>query len=86
MLSDTYLLNWLEKQDGAALVNDDGGRWAVSFDEMQNVPEKEAADIRATFFIEAAQWKPTIREAIQAAIDMENEDGGDMRNQPENNP
>lgn len=71
MLCDTYLLNWLGKQDGAALVNDDGGRWAVSFDGIQNVPEKEPSDIQTTFFIEAAQWKPTIREAIQAAIDEE---------------
>jgi len=72
-MSDTELLDWLEKQDGAALVNDDAGRWSVSFDGMQNVPGEEPSDIQTTFFIEAAAWKPSIREAIQAAIDDEKE-------------
>jgi len=73
-MTDTELLDWLEKQPGAALINDDAGRWAVSFDGMQNVPDEDVASFIATcFYIEADLWKPTIREAIQVAIEEHNE-------------
>lgn len=65
-MTDTELLNWLEKQDGYGLISDDFGRWAVSGDGMQNVPEDTSIpnEIITTFFVEAEQWKPSIREAI----------------------
>ena len=70
IMTDTELLSWLEKQSGVALINDDAGRWAVSFDGMQNIPDNDKATfISTSFFIEANQWKPTIREAIEAAND-----------------
>jgi hypothetical protein len=68
MPTDTERLDWLSTQDGYALVSDDGGRWAVVTDGMQNVPDDEPADIQTMFFIEAAKWKPSVREAIDAAI------------------
>lgn len=71
MLTDTERLNWLEKQYGCGLINDDFGHWAVSFDGMQNVPKKTPADIQTTFFVEKKQWKKTVRAAIDAAIKTE---------------
>jgi hypothetical protein len=46
MPTDTERLDWLSTQDGYALVSDDGGRWAVVTDGMQNVPDDEPADIQ----------------------------------------
>jgi len=73
--SDTDLLNWLEKQPGYGLINDDFGHWAVSGDGMQNVPKDVSIpnDIQTTFFIEAKDWYPTIREAIKAAMPKKGE-------------
>lgn len=66
---DTERLNWLAKQDGAALLSDDFGNWTVSFDGIQNIPENpgEPSYIATSFFIEATNWKPSIRDAIDAA-------------------
>lgn len=69
--TDTERLDWLAKQGGAALVNDDFGHWAVSFDGMQNVPRKTPADIQTMFVIEKKQWKKTIRQAIDAAMNAD---------------
>lgn len=74
-MTDSELLNWLEKNDGCALLSDDFGRWAVSSMGMQNVPENpfnQPNDISTSFFILAREWHPSIREAIQAAIDRKN--------------
>jgi hypothetical protein len=37
---------------------------------MQNVPDdiSVASDISTSFFVEAKDWKPSIREAIEAAM------------------
>lgn len=67
MLTDTERLNWLEKQSGFGLINDDFGHWAVTGDGMQNVPDRTPSDIQTTFFIEKKQWKKNIRAAIDAA-------------------
>lgn len=77
MTTDTQLLDWLEKNDGSALLSDDFGRWAVSSMGMQNVPDKpfdQPNDISTSFFVLAKEWRPSIREAIQAAINLENEE------------
>ena len=62
------LFDWLSKQDGVALVNDDFGHWAVATSGMQNVPRNPPDDIQTTFFIEKAEWKDSIEEAIKYAI------------------
>ena len=68
--TDTDRLDWLATRSGVALVNDDAGRWAVVADGAQNVPDLEhPIDIDTTFFIEAAKWQPTIREAIDRDIE-----------------
>lgn len=65
------LIDWLEQQQGSALVSDDCGHWAVATDGMQNVPKKTPADIQTTFFIMKNEWKKTIRAAIEAARQLE---------------
>lgn len=68
-MNDADLLNWLEQQHGAALINDDAGRWAVTWDGHQTLPDgKHATDITTTFFVEAWQWHGSIRAAIWAAM------------------
>ena len=62
------LFDWLSKQDGMALVNDDFGHWAVATSGMQNVPRNPPDDIQTTFFIEKAEWKDSIEEAIKYAM------------------
>ena len=66
MNSDTDLLDFLETCDGAALISDDAGNWAVTGDGMQDVPDDPPQDISTCFFIEKDQWRPSIREAILA--------------------
>jgi len=68
-MTDKERLDWLEKKDGYGLISDDAGRWVVSGVGMQNVPNPdEAIDIDTSFFIEAASWRPSVREAIDFAI------------------
>lgn len=70
--TDKERLDWLEKNDGVGLISDDAGRWAVSTGGMQNVPNpKEAINICTLFFVEAKEWKKSIREAIDYAIEHE---------------
>lgn len=73
MPSDTELLNWLEhvahEGSSPALINDDNGHWAVSFDGWQNVPDGDKPnDICTTFVVKAHVWHNTVREALTAAI------------------
>ncbi len=69
-MTDTERLDWLEKQDGSALISDDFGNWAVTGDGVQNVPENpgERSDIETTFFIRRSGWSSSIRKAIDRAI------------------
>ena len=68
-MTDSELIDWLETQEGSGLISDDFGRWAVSSSGMQNVPDdtEVASDICTSFFVEAKDWRPTIRDAILAA-------------------
>jgi hypothetical protein len=69
-ITDTERINWLEEQEGWALVSDDAGRWAVTTSGIQNVPDSDKAiDISTTFWIEADKWKDSIRDAIDAAME-----------------
>lgn len=48
-----------------ALLNDDNGRWAVSFRGKQSLIAGDTpADVECTYFIEAKFWKSTIKEAL----------------------
>jgi hypothetical protein len=71
MNADTERIEWLEKQQGSALVSDDRKHWAVVTSGFQNVPMKTPADIQTTFFIEKKDWKKSIRKAIDAAMKRE---------------
>jgi hypothetical protein len=77
--SDSQLLDWLQNNGFMApgLINDDGdngGLWAVSMTGIQNMPMGEGPqDISTSFFVEAHEWKPTVREAIIAAIEEDEE-------------
>jgi len=66
-MNDTEYFDWLEKQNGVALLSDDFGHWVVVSAGWQNVPKKTPADIETTFFVKKVQWKNSIREAIDAA-------------------
>jgi len=67
MLSMRELIGRFEEDGiGCALVSDDADNWAVVSDGMQNVPDDPPQDIHATFFISEAEWKPSIREALEA--------------------
>ena len=68
MTIDTERLNWLEKQDGYVLISDDNGKWAISGEGMQDIPDDPPEDMWMDFFVEKHAWKPTIREAIDEAM------------------
>ena len=71
-IRDKKLLDWLENDYGAGLISDDAGRWVVSESGMQNVPDPDKAiDISTSFFIEAGDWRGSIREAIKTAMEKE---------------
>lgn len=69
-MNDTDRIDWLEKQDGIGLISDDEGRWAVSTTGTQNLPDDPdiAFDFIGNFWVEAKDWRPTVREAIDAAM------------------
>lgn len=73
MMTDRQRIDWLEQKAEAgsspALLNDDNGHWAVSFAGFQEVPfGDEPQDIATTFIVEKAQWRKTVRSAIDAAM------------------
>jgi hypothetical protein len=70
--TDKERLDWLGKQDGMGLISDDAGRWAVSAGGIQTVPNpKMAIRISSMFLVEAKGWQESIREAIDYAIEHE---------------
>ena len=73
--TDSKLLELLSQCDGCALISDDFGNWAVSDGGMQSIPEHPGtpSDISTTFFIEAHEWRPSIREALLTLVDEEND-------------
>jgi len=63
------VVEWFEKlaSDGycPALLNDDNGHWAVSFEGYQSVPvTEEPQNIETCFFVEERCWKQSIMEAV----------------------
>ena len=67
-MTDTERLDWLEGAEGWALVSDDAGHWAVVTNGVQNIPDRHPGDIATSFFIKKKEWKPSVREAIDAAV------------------
>ena len=72
-MTDTELLDWLEKQEGGALINDDEGHWAFASEGIQNInlSDEEYYDLHTVHWVEKHAFKDSIREAIRHAIDME---------------
>lgn len=69
-MDDAQRIDWLENNQGKALVSSDFGHWAVVEEGMQSIPVDihEPSDMSTTFFIEKDQWKKTVREAIDHAM------------------
>ena len=59
-MTDTERINWLQKQDGYALISDDRGYWALVVDGCQNVPDDVPADIYTEYFIRRKDWHKTM--------------------------
>jgi len=59
-MNDSDRLDFLEENQGCALVSDLDGQWAVYPAETE------------IFFIEITAWRPTIREAIDAFREEQN--------------
>lgn len=52
-----------------ALLFDDDGRWALSFEGIQNVNfENTSIDMSINSFVDANDWKDTIEEAVEYAV------------------
>lgn len=77
-MTDTERLDWLEAQTHAgmapAIVYDDDGHWAVSFSGGSPCPRGDGdgydEDVELGTFVEVHEWRPTIREAIDYAIEQ----------------
>lgn len=64
MPTDTERINWLNKQQGYALVSDDNKHWALVVEGEQNIPATSPGNLLTTFFIETKDWSKTVRQAI----------------------
>jgi hypothetical protein len=76
MRTDKELLDWLENEaNGVGLIHDDNKHWAVCFNGFQPVVQGGAPpeDFATTYLVDNGAWRPTLREAIDAAIDAESE-------------
>lgn len=67
-MNDTRRINWLEKQQGSALISDDHSHWVVATFGWQNIPKNFPGDIDTSFFIQKKDWHTTIRKAIDYAM------------------
>ena len=70
-ITDRQRIDWLSKQDGAALINDDNGQWAFSSAGIQPVIFQESDKYPyfwTTYTIEPHAFAETIRGAIDKAI------------------
>ena len=73
MNTDKRRIDWLEQgaQQGGGLISDDAGRWAFVTDGTQNIPNsKKAITITTTFFIDAHEWRRSVRDALDAAMEV----------------
>lgn len=66
--TDTQMLDWLAEKD-CGVISDDAGRFAVPSAGFQSCPDpRHPSAISSSFYVEAGDWKPTIREAIADAM------------------
>lgn len=82
-MNDTELLDWFETQDGASLVSDDNGRWAVALTGTASIEDIEEPkrfitdgpiNWEGVAWVERDQWKDSVRQALESAkeeIDIE---------------
>lgn len=69
--TDTERLSWLENEFGCGLISDDNGHWACSYDGIQSVCGDDiSVDVETSFFVPKDMWFDTIREALDAAMDI----------------
>ena len=69
-MTDTERLDWLEEQFGWGLLSDDNGHFACVFEGFQTLPEgPDPIDLDTSFYVEKECWRPTVREAIDAAME-----------------
>lgn len=68
--TDKERLDWLDAQEGGGLLSDDAGRWAYSGDGSQNVIPRRGKghDFSGEFFVEAKDWRKSVRGAIDAEM------------------
>lgn len=72
-MDDTERLDWLEKQgNGIAVIHTDSLYWCIGNSGLQNIIDlgEGPDDLYTTYFIEKKMFKPTIREAIDFAINQ----------------
>lgn len=75
MPTDSERLDWLEAQADRgmcpAILFDDGGRWAVTYDGMQPFPDEGGftETVQMVLFVGPQMWRDSLRAAIDA--DME---------------
>jgi len=68
-ITDTERLDWLEKQSGGGILSDDAGRWAFPVGGFQPLVTDEALAGEWMYYLNVEDWKPSIREAIDCAIE-----------------
>lgn len=80
--TDTDRIEWLSRQDGFALFSDDAGHWAISDSGLQDVTDDPPEDLRITRFVTKAQWRASVRAAIDIAMDEDEQEGEKTRFKP----
>ena len=71
MTTDTERIDWLSDHNGFNLISDDGGRWAISTIGSQPVPEGKPKAMTIVSYVEAIEWRESIREAVDYAMVQE---------------
>lgn len=77
--ADTERFDALERLvaqgDCPGIINDDKGHWAVTGVGMQSIqPGPGPDDVETSFFVEAGQWRNSLREAIDEYLAASAED------------
>jgi len=76
-MKDKERLDWLQEQDCYSVISDDRGHFACVVEGIQDVPLEVPNDIQTTFFIKKNQWKKSVREAIDCAIERQHKEESD---------
>lgn len=76
-MTDAERLDWIQNHICINLICDDDGNYAMASDGFQPVPagggKGFSETVSITTIVDPEQWKPTVREAIDYAIEKENE-------------